>query len=206
MQMENRSLEEALVDRFLLLYVVARTRKKGCNILGHIKLQKMLYKTQERMYLARWKGFNYNFVRWKFGPFSQEIYSDVDDLKRAGYLIQEDAASISEKGLRLLKDFDVLLDAETKDIIERVINEFGPYTGRQIREVMYSFPKVGEKKTIEEAEMGEVLLTRLHPEDAKKCLRADEAQLETLRFLLVPKSNKEIQDGLRSLRTDKCQP
>jgi uncharacterized phage-associated protein len=204
--MEERSLEEALIDRLLLLYVVARTRQKGYNIVGNIKLQKMLYKTQERMYLAKCKGLNFNFVRWRFGPFSQEIYSDIKDLKATGYLIPEDVASASEKGIKLLRNFDSIFDDETKDIIERVINEFGPYSGRQIREVMYSYPKVGEKKTIEEAELGEVLLTRLKPENARKCVRIDEEKLETLRFLFDPKSNAAIQDGIRSLKTEECKP
>jgi uncharacterized phage-associated protein len=202
--MEERSPYEAIIDRLLLLYVASRTREKGHNILGQIKLQKMLYKTQERMYLAKFKGLNYNFIRWQFGPFSQEIYSDVRDLKATGFLISQDTASVSEKGHKLLTALAPVFDDEMKDLIDRVINEFGPYTGRQIRKVMYSYPKVGEKKTIEEAEMGELLLSKLHQVDAKRHVHMDEQTFETLRFLFDPTSSKELKKSLDALKTEKC--
>jgi uncharacterized phage-associated protein len=204
--MEERSLEEAILDRVLLLYLVSRTRERGYNILGQIKLQKLLYKTQERMYLSKCKGLNYNFVRWKFGPFSQEIYSDVRDLKETGFLIPQDPASISEKGRNLLKMLDLVFDKETVELIDKVINEFGPYTGRQIKTIMYSFPKVGEMKTIKEAKIGEVLLTKLHEENAKKRIQLDEQAIDTLCFLFDPSTNKTIKAGLKALKTEKCRP
>ena len=85
--MENRSITKRLL---LLLYLAAKTGDKGRNILGHIKLQKLLYKTEERMIQVKCKGLNYNFIRWKFGPFSQENFnSDVSDLKESGFLIKK---------------------------------------------------------------------------------------------------------------------
>jgi len=204
--MEERNVHEAILDRLLLLYLVARTREKGYNILGQIKLQKLLYKAQERMYLSKCKGLNYNFVRWKFGPFSQEIYSDVEDLKETGFLDRRVAVNASAKGLRLLKTLGLVFDEETTELIDKVINEFGPYTGRQIKAVMYSFPKVGEKKTIKEAKMGEVLLTKLNEKNAKKRLLLKEQTLDTLRFLFDPLTHKAIEEGLKALKTEKCRP
>jgi uncharacterized phage-associated protein len=204
--MAERTPEEAILDRLLLLYVVARNRERGHNILGQIKLQKLLYKTQERMYLSGCKGLNYNFIRWKFGPFSQEIYSDVRDLKVTGFLNPQDAASASMKGQHLLKKLGVIFDRETVQLIDGVINEFGAYSGRQIKSVTYSFPKVGEKKTIEEAELGDLLLTKLNEKKAKKCIRLDERVFDTLRFLFDPSAHKAIQEGLEALKTEKCRP
>ena len=93
--MEQRSLDEALIDRLLLLYLVVRTYKKGYNILGPIKLQKLIYKVEERMWQKNYKGFNFTFIRWKHGPFSQEVYSDVRDLKSTGFLNTQAEASVS---------------------------------------------------------------------------------------------------------------
>ena len=53
----------------------------------------------------------------------------------------------------MLKALDTVFDDETKEIVDRVINEFGEYTGRQIKTVMYSSPVLGKKKTIKEAKM-----------------------------------------------------
>src|SRR3989337_740435 len=101
--MEQRSLNEALVDRFILLYLVTRNRQKGYNILGPIQLQTLLYKIEEQMWLKNCKGLSYTFIRWKHGPFSQEVYSDVRDLKDTGFLNAEDVASTSRKGQEMAK-------------------------------------------------------------------------------------------------------
>lgn len=158
------------------------------------------------MYKAQCKGLNYNFKRWKFGPFSQEIYSDVKDLKATGFLIREDVASVSGKGRRLLKALDSIFDAQTKELIDKVLNEFGPYTSRQIKTIMYASPIVGKMKTIKEAEMGETLLTRLNQSDAIQCIHINERTMDTLRFLFDPTSSKALEVGMHALKTEKCRP
>jgi uncharacterized phage-associated protein len=204
--MEQRSLNEALIDRLLLLYVVTRTRQKGYNILGQIKLQKMLYKVQEQMFLRRYKGLNHTYIRWKSGPFSQEIYSDVRDLKATGLLNRQDAASSSHEGQRLIEHLKAVFDPESKEIIEKVVNEFGRLSGRQIKAVTYSYPVVGKKRTIKEVKEGELILTKLNIADARNCFRLSDNLLETLSVLFNPDANNAIQNGLNALKKEEGKP
>jgi uncharacterized phage-associated protein len=206
--MKERNIEEAIVDRILLLYLIARTRQKGYNISGQIKLQKMLFKTEERMFLSRYKGLNYNFIRWDYGPFSPEIYFDVRDLKETGLLRDKDTVDISEIGLQLLNALTGLLDKNRKfkEIIDRVINEFGPLKGRQIKDVMYSYPKIGEKKLIAETKKGEIILPKLEATEAEDRFWIDERLFETFRILLDPSSNKSTKEGLEALKKEEGKP
>ena len=200
--MDHRSLDEALIDRLLLLYLVTRTRKKGYNILGPIKLQKLLYKIEEQMFRKDCKGLSYTFIRWKHGPFSQEVYSDVKDLKATGFLNAEDVASTSRKGQEMAKIAENILDPEVKDIIERVLNEFGPLSGKQLKEVMYSYPIVDEKRTIREAKEGELILSKLTEEKARKCIRVNERLLETLSIMFNPSAYKAIRNSLDAMKKE----
>lgn len=200
--MEQRSLNEALIDRLLLLYLVTRIRQKGYNILGPVKLQKLLYKIEEQMFRKNCKGLSYTFIRWKHGPFSQEIYSDVRDLKDTGFLNTEDPASASEKGQHFAKIAENILNPESKDIIERVINEFGPLNGKQLKEVMYSYPIVDEKRTIREAKEGELILSKLNEEQARKCIQVNERLLETLSIVFNPSAYKAIKSGLEAMKKE----
>ena len=75
------------------------------------------------MWKKKHKGLNYTFIRWKHGPFSQEVYSDVEDLKNTGFLCSSLASIPSEEGEQLARIAEHYLDGETREIFERVINK-----------------------------------------------------------------------------------
>lgn len=208
--MIERDIQEAIMDRVLLLYLVAKSRKKGYNVSGHIKLQKLLYKTEERMYVSKYKGLNYSFIRWNFGPFSQEIYSDVKDLGENGFLKVRpgEVIDISDDGVQLINALGEVLEKNRKfkEIIDRVINEFGPLKGDQIKDAMYSYPKIGERKLIAEIKKGELILPRLVDSEAVDRFWIDEKWFETLRILFDPALYKSMKEGLKALKTEEGKP
>ena len=207
--MIERTVKEAILDRLLLLFLIVRTRQKGYNITGDVKLQKLLYKAEERMYLSRYKGLNYNFVRWEHGPFSQEVYVDTEDLTETGFLRRyENAIDVSNQGVQLVEALRETLDKNRKieQIIDKVINEFGPLKGQRIRAVMYSYPKVGERKTIKKTKKGEFILRKLEDSEAKERFWVDEKWFETLEVLFDPTSYKSIKEGLKALKEEEGRP
>jgi len=207
--MIERTVKEAILDRLLLLFLIVRTRQKGYNITGDVKLQKLLYKAEERMYLSGYKGLNYNFVRWEHGPFSQEVYVDTEDLTETGFLRRyENAIDVSNKGVQLVEALRETLDKNRKieQIIDKVINEFGPLKGQRIRAVMYSYPKVGERKTIKKTKKGEFILRKLEDSEAKERFWVDEKWFETLEVLFDPTSYKSIKEGLKALKEEEGRP
>jgi len=207
--MIERTVKEAIIDRVLLLYLLARTKQKGYNISGDVKLQKLLYKAEERMYLDRYKGLNYNFVRWDYGPFSQEIYVDTRDLIETGLLRKTgQAIDVSEHGVRLIEALREVLDRNRKfeQIIDRVINEFGPLKGRDIKAMIYSYPKIGERKPIRQAKKGESILQKLQDLEAKDRFWIDEKWFETLEVLFDPATYRSIKEGLKALKEEEGRP
>lgn len=202
--MKERNIEEILVDRILLLYLIARTRRKGYGISGKTKLQKILFKAEEQMFLSKYKGLNYNFIRWDYGPFSPEILFDIKDLKETGLVKVTDTIDVSETGLELLNALTDVLNKNRKfkEIIDKVINEFGPLKGHQIKGVMYSYPKIGERKIIAETKKGEVILPKLEKTEAEDQFWMDEKWFETLRILLDPRLHKSIREGLEALKQE----
>ena len=206
----ERTVKESIIDRLLLLYVIARTRQKGYNITGDVKLQKLLYKAEESMYLEGYKGLNYNFVRWEHGPFSQEVYVDTRDLIETGFLrsSQGKAIDVSDQGVQLIEALQEILSRNRKfeQIIDRVINEFGPYKGQKCKAVVYSYPKVGEKKPIKKVRKGEFILQKLENSEAKDRFWIDEKWFETLEVLFDPASYKSIKEGLKALKEEEGRP
>lgn len=207
--MKKRTPSESLIDRLLLLYLIVRIRDFGYKITGNVKLQKLTYKSQERMFLGGLKGFNYNFVRWDFGPFSQEIVPDTSDLLETGFLRKSGNVIVpSGRGSQLIRDLDTVFERNKAivEYIDRVILEFGPYPGKTIRALMYSYPKVGVRKTIEQTKKGELILSKLDASEAKETFWIDDEWMETLEMLFDPTCYKAVSEGLEALRKEEGRP
>lgn len=207
--MKQRSQKEAIIDRLLLLYLLFKMRKKSYSVSGDIKLQKLLYKTEERMYNKKYKGLSYNFVRWNYGPFSQEIYVDTKDLEKTGFLRQayDKSIGISEDGIKLI---ETLRGNFTKnkldDFFERVINEFGSLKGEDIKATVYTYPRVGGRITVGQTKKRDILLEKLDDSNASECFWIDDDCIETLSVLFDPQSHESIKKGLRALREEEGKP
>jgi len=130
----------------------------------------------------------------------------VKDLKTVGLLRNEEALGLSSNGEKLVRALEPIVDEQSKEIIERVINEFGPLKGREIRASMYSYPKVGEKRVLAEVKKGETVLSKLNDRDAKRLFWIDDKWFETLRILFDPHSYQSIKKGLKALREEEGKP
>jgi uncharacterized phage-associated protein len=210
MESQERTPREVLIDRLLLLFLLVRMRQKGYRVSGDVKLHKLLYKVQERMFLDRYKGLNHTFIFWKHGPFSQEIYSDTADLRETHLLrkTHDRTIDVSEDGAKLVSAIHEAFrrNSKVQDYVERVVNEFGPYSGKEIKAVMYSYPKVGERKPIGSAKPGEFILGKLDDSEARDSFWLDDEWLETLEVLFDPSSYKSMTQGLKALREEKGKP
>jgi len=208
--MKERDLKEAISDRLLLLYLLFKIRKKGQSVSGDTKLQKLLYEIEQRMYRNRYKGLNYNFVRWDFGPFSQEVYVDSADLEKTGFLKRHSDKSIgiSDSGIRLIEMMqkDLKGDKVLEEYFDRVINEFGPYKGKGIKAAIYTSPKVGERKPIRETTKAEILLKKLDTSEAMKSFWINDRWFETLRIIFDPTFSLKVKKGLQALKEEEGKP
>ena len=88
--------------RYVLLYLLKRFNEVwGDKLYGRKKLQKLLFLIEHldvsSEKLSTSTGLTgYKFIIWLYGPFSPDIYKDVEDLVLEGYIKEEVIGSDSE--------------------------------------------------------------------------------------------------------------
>jgi len=110
-------------DTRVLMYVVKRL---GC-VRGKKALQKIMYFIKE--FAVR---LSYRFRWWLFGPFSRELYDDIDLLVSLGLLKYDDVrCEISPTGRlgEVVPDVEANIDEEAKVRIERLFEKLRKVTG-----------------------------------------------------------------------------
>lgn len=77
----GRNVREVLTDRLLLLWLIydAMHHKR----FGNTKAQKLAYLSEKLMIDGREKGFNYDFIKLPFGPFSEDLEKDRNKHERS---------------------------------------------------------------------------------------------------------------------------
>lgn len=200
--MTSRNLIETLTDRLLMLFLIVESENHGWKISGKVKLLKLLYLSESRMIRDKKKGFNFGFYRWDYGPMSNDALQDLDQLSENGLLEKSQYAfSTTSRGRQLLKSCSTLFsrNEEFLEYIRKVIREFGPYTGKNIKTVVYGIPKTGERKLIRKTKHGEELLRKLLTKEAKKRFVIDDEWVETLSILLDKEAYESLQRGIQDV-------
>ena len=209
-----RSLQEVIADRLLLIYFVFRNRRKGNAISGtnfqrQVKLQKLLYKSEERMFLDRCKALNYHFFKWTHGPFSQELYKDVEHLESNELLcVTEDELKATEKSTDLLSHIDEIImnKDEILGYFERIINEFGSYDWNEINDILYGYPTIGSMVLIRDVKKGDLILPKLEDSESETRIIINDDWFETLEILFDPHMYHAIVDSINAMKHDRGQP
>jgi hypothetical protein len=149
------------------------------------------------------KGFNYDFYRWNYGPMSNEVLQDLNWLTENGLLEKEPYfIGITSRGTELLNNCSALLNRnkEFLEYIQKVIREFGPYTGSKIKTVVYGIPKMGERKLIARTAHGEKILQKLIIEEARKRFLIDDEWVESLSILLDKEARDSLMRGIQDAK------
>ena len=147
--LEDRSAIESVADQITLLLLL-----KGLQDLGYVthrlKLEKLVYFANVLGSILGEQVTNHQFFVWKYGPFSKQIYSDIEvlvtrGLVRATELETHDEAdeksfeySITETGLIGVQK--ALADEEFKkkyDVILKSLQITAPLSSHQIKTLSY---------------------------------------------------------------------
>jgi len=198
-----RDENEATIDRLLLLFLIANANRVRA-LWGKTKLEKLAYCSQYAMMKGSVKGFNYYFYRWHHGPFSDQIYDDLDRLSKCGFVKQREEGEIvvTPPGQEVLTlNSDILnRNQEICDAIGEVVSDYKTYTADQIKDAIYGTLVYGSRKRyVRDTKLREPLLYKLPKDEAKVTLRIDGSKLETLLILFTPK----FYDQIMKARADK---
>src|SRR5438445_9173350 len=147
----NRTKSEKFADLALLLYLIGLFRSKSGLYLGVTKLDKLAFLSEKEMLDQKVKGFSYEFFRWHHGPLSTDIYTDLDVLRRSGFVSGSEDIALTAQGVDALRRLSPLFK-EYKSVttpIDAVARRSAGLTTQELTERVYgttiSYP-MGSKK------------------------------------------------------------
>lgn len=89
-------------------------------------------------------GLGYAFEPYHYGPFTEEVYRDLDELESLGMVVQEEAGS--ERRIRLNYTGEVEVSEDVKEGAERILSEYGGLSLDELLERVYEkYPEYAER-------------------------------------------------------------
>lgn len=201
-----RNPEEAIVDKVLLLYLIKKAEEKG-RIWGITKLMKLAFFAEREMVKDKVKGFNYNFYRWHLGPFTPEVYEDLEYLIENELVAEQEGIGVTNQGAEILMEVGGLLK-ENKDVLEYMEKLMGKYASEGTGELMKSayeseveiMPFKIQAK-VRDVPIGYNLVTKLDETEARDVFEINDAWLETLELVLDRSAYESFKEAMESART-----
>ena len=195
----GRTLEEGLVDKFLLLYLINNVEEG----IGDTKIQKLAFLSEFNMNLQGRKGFNYNFIKMPYGPFSPDLDKDIKDLEKCD-LITGYAHTITPKGIQILKIFHHLIE-NNQHIIDKIrdINrKYSRIPRNELVDYVHNLPNpVYPSITIDKSRHGSYLLKRIRLAFARRAFKIDESDIASLEIFFDPQTLGSVINSLKEANT-----
>ena len=184
----NRTKNEKFADIALLLYLIGLFRSKSGLYLGVTKLDKLAFLSEKEMLDQKFRGFNYEFFKWHHGPLSTDIYTDLDVLRRSGFVSGKEDITLTTHGMEALRRLSPLFK-EHKSVttpIDAVTRRSAELTTQELTERVYgttvSYP-MGSKK-IRDIPKGWSILSPPPPERVSATFTLNDSWVETLEIIL----------------------
>ena len=197
----GRTLEEHLADRFLLLYLL-----DDANIgMGVTKIHKLTFLSEVDMNLEGRKGFNFNFVKLDYGPYSQDVKYDINFLVKCGF-VKKRIHWLTQKGTMILDNFEEIRDKNTNFLekIQEVNRVYAHIPRDRLVHLVHQMPNpLRPWMTIEETPERKYLLKRLRFAHQDRVFQLSKSDAESLEIYF----DSELFSSLaRSLASAKREP
>lgn len=196
----ERTREEVLKDKALLLVLFARIHTLTGSIGDRLKMQKLSFLVCYPLFTSRIKGLNLTFFTYRWGPFTKDLYDVEVDFEEADLIARTDKMiMVTEDGLSLAHAIGVSLSAfpENAAIMERVdcvVNEYGGFDKGRLIDITHEmevFP-VGwqEKERLDRLPLHLDLTRVLDDEEANEILEIERSWLDSLGGIIDPSREK----------------
>ena len=193
----GRTLEEKIIDKFLLLVLVDDIDEG----IGDTKIQKLAYLSERIMNIQNYKGFNYNFIRMPYGPFSRDLENDIKDLESCG-VITHLSHVVAPRGRRVLKSFTHLILENHKilDTIRNVNRKYSQIPRDDLVDYVHSLPNpIRPSITINDTKHGSYILKKIRG-PYSLTFTIDESDMASLEIYLDPKTLGSVLSSLREAK------
>jgi hypothetical protein len=175
---------------------------------GDTKAHKLTYLSELGMIDDREKGFNYDFIKMPYGPYSEQLQKDIVWLEEQRLIesIPMEEGKLFHRscfGTKLLDDFhDLFLRNNLFTIkIHKTNSVYAPKNSRELVELVHSFPHPYIKgKTINDLKNGTIILYKLVEEKAKTRFDITPQELATLDIYLDDENYKSVMEASESAK------
>jgi len=191
----GRTPEEVLIDRFLLLYLLNQVPEG----IGDTALQKLGYLSQFEMHKQGHKGFNYTFIKLPYGPYSEDLSRDVEDLQ-AKRIITGFKHKPTMKGCNILNNFNHLIDQNITltDKIKRVNISYSRYDRDTLVDIVHKMCNPNNPRyTIHETRQGSYILKRPLMWDEKLEFKVTESDIASLELYFEPSDYSSVVESMQ---------
>lgn len=180
----DRTFEEIITDHILLLYLIDKYDKISQKYQGITKIQKFSFLSQFSMQKAKYKAFDYNFLRHNHGPMSTQIYKDISILQSSGLLQKRDNLKLTQRGTKLINALSELYsnNSSITQLIDYELQKFTDRVTSEVKAYVYKveIPTTHGKMAIKDIPKGFNILSKLHNEEANLHFRIDDTWKETI--------------------------
>lgn len=188
-----RNLHEMLSDQMLLLWLIYDAM--DYKTFGETKVQKLTFLSEWEMLDKHEKGFNYDFIKLTFGPYSPDVEKDLEWLE-SKKLVQ--LAPVDSKtrvfrqtlwGRKILNDFREMFDRNSL-FVSRIAANNERFAGMALEKLLnfvYSLPHPymrGKPRTIGELKPRTPILFKIPEEKAGAKFVVTPEELATLDIYL----------------------
>lgn len=191
----GRTPEEIIIDRFLTLYLLKHARIG----IGDTKLHKLNYLAQFKMTQQGYRGFNYNFIKNNWGPWSTDLVKDIEELRRKK-IITPYNHKVTSYGNQILQNFNQILERNQKVVskIEQVNDNYARIERNKLVDYVHGMRNPDKPNlTIHETKTGWYIL--------KKNLEGyefdiTEEEIASLEIYFEPENFRSLEESLKGAR------
>jgi len=201
----DRSQRESISDKLLLLYTLDKFR-----FTGKTKLHKAVFFAEKSTNEKKLKIFNFDFVRYDFGEYSNELQCDYRELVNSGLVFDTKPIEVSQEGKELLKRFNNIFNRNKLLInqIEPIIEHIVSLPLDRVKEIAYTKViingiAVGKMKSMEP------VLNKLNEDVAEIKFDIENKYIENLAFIfnsgfvIVDEETKQEYDEIQKIMRPK---
>jgi hypothetical protein len=204
--LDDRTPKETLSDRLLLLWLLYDAMK--FSTIGDTKAHKLGYLSELKMNNDLEKGFNYNFKKLPFGPYSEQLQKDADWIEEQKLIDSHRFADgkifqSARFGRKLLSDFSDMF-VRNNIFTRKIFAINGKYASLNTYELVETVHQQGtpeiEDVKISDLENGEMILFRLPSEKAKVEFYITPEELATLDVYLDEENYNSVMSAFESAK------
>lgn len=201
-----RSNQQKIIDILLTLYAINFASKKDIKI-GLLILQKVLFLSALELKNIGYLALGQAFYRWDYGPMSDEVYKDMEQLSSLGLIDETEGLKLTDNAGRVLDDCKEIFE-DNKSFVNSIKKiALSVESIDELLEKVYDLTvyveELDEEMRIRDIPEGTEMLTPLWKDEASKIFKLDPSWVATLDILLDPEADKAAFNALEKAKKGK---